>query len=118
MSFNRLFDPLRLDADVALRHSGGAVLQEESERGTSRSASSYLVFLLGRCAKALPAAVLLALLVLPSRRTLDAAEAALALVCFEFFILFLFFCVVKRCYFEKRAYHHHILYLTRLRSRV
>ena len=46
----------------------------------------YLVFLPGRCAKALPAAVLLALLVLPSLRTLDAAEAALALVCLEFLI--------------------------------
>jgi len=39
-------------------------------------------FLLGFCDNALPAAVLLALLVLPSRRTLEAADAALELVTF------------------------------------
>ena len=54
-------------------------------RGEPLAQLVHLVFLLGRCAKALPAAVLLALLVLPSRRTLDAAVAALALVCLEFF---------------------------------
>ena len=37
------------------------------------------------CDNALPAAVFEALLVLPSRRTLDAADAALAEVCFVFF---------------------------------
>ena len=41
----------------------------------------YFVFLLGRCARALAAAVLLALPVRPSRSTFDAAVAALALVC-------------------------------------
>jgi hypothetical protein len=43
----------------------------------------YFVFLLGRCARALAAAVLLALPVRPSRSTFDAAVAALALVCLE-----------------------------------
>ena len=33
MPFNRLFDPLRLDADVALRHGGGAVLQKPLHKG-------------------------------------------------------------------------------------
>lgn len=44
------------------------------------------VFLDGRCANALPAAVFDFALVLPSRSTADAALAALADVCFEFFI--------------------------------
>jgi hypothetical protein len=33
VSLNRLFDPLRLHADVSLRHSGGAVLQEPLDKG-------------------------------------------------------------------------------------
>ena len=50
----------------------------------------YLVFLLGRWDSALPAAVLLALPVLPSRRTLEAALAARALVCLELRIMYSF----------------------------
>lgn len=49
-------------------------------------AFTYFVFLDGRCANALPAAVFDFALVLPSRSTADAALAALADVCFEFFI--------------------------------
>ena len=33
MSLNRLFDPLRFDADVTLCHGGGAVLQEPLNEG-------------------------------------------------------------------------------------
>jgi hypothetical protein len=52
------------------------------------SSKAYLPFFLGaRWDKALPAAVLLALLVRLSRRTLDAAFAAFALVCLPFAIL-------------------------------
>ena len=71
---------------VALSSPGEAMQEIEEREGDLSLSWFYLVFLLGRCAKALPAAVLLALLVLPSRRTLDAADAALALVCLEFFI--------------------------------
>lgn len=45
---------------------------------------NYLVFLDGVCDRADPAAVFEALLVLPSRSTLDAADAARLDVCFEF----------------------------------
>ena len=44
----------------------------------------YFFLLLRVCDKALPAAVLLALLVRPSRNTFDAADAALGLVCLLF----------------------------------
>lgn len=47
----------------------------------SRNSSGYF-FLFSLCDKALPAAVLLALPVLPSRKTLEAAEAAFLLVAF------------------------------------
>ena len=33
MPFNRLLDPLRLNADVSLGHGGGAVLQEPLDKG-------------------------------------------------------------------------------------
>ena len=33
MPFNRFFDPLRLNADVSLGRSGGAVLQEPLDKG-------------------------------------------------------------------------------------
>ena len=33
MSFNRLFDPLRLDADIPLRDGGGTVLQQPLDKG-------------------------------------------------------------------------------------
>ena len=56
---------------------------------------SYLLFLLlGVCARALAAAVLLALEVLPSRRTLEAALAARALVCLLFATISPLFCCV------------------------
>jgi hypothetical protein len=45
---------------------------------------AYLVFLDGVCESALPAAVLDALLVRPSLKTFEAADAAFAEVCFEF----------------------------------
>ena len=33
MPFHCLFDPLRLDANIPLRHSGGAVLQQPLDQG-------------------------------------------------------------------------------------
>ena len=54
---------------------------------TSNKAKNRTIFfflLLRVCDKALPAAVLLALLVRPSRNTFDAADAALGLVCLLF----------------------------------
>lgn len=47
----------------------------------------YLVFLEGVCDSAEPAAVFEALLVLPSRRTREAAEAARFEVCLVFFAI-------------------------------
>jgi hypothetical protein len=40
MSFNRLFDPLRLNADVPLRDSGGAVLSDPPTTGKIRRISA------------------------------------------------------------------------------
>ena len=61
------------------------MMHAEKERVLPRSTDSYFVFGFGfACDKALPAAVLLAAPVLPSRRTFEAADAAFGLVCFVF----------------------------------
>lgn len=57
------------------------LLQPPNSKGLGIPIRSYFFFP-GLCDNALPAAILLALLVLPSRRTFEAADAALALVTF------------------------------------
>lgn len=54
----------------------------------------YFFFLEGVCAKALPAAVLDALPVLPSRKTCEAADAARGEVCFLFAGIVIVICTV------------------------
>ena len=57
---------------------------EKSKTKLPCSAGNYLVFFDAVCANALAAAVLEALLVRPSLRTLDATLATFLEVCFEF----------------------------------